>query len=117
MIEGKIKVYFYLLVFKKQKPVVGFRCKYYLWGSLFYSAVWPTPWPTPKRWGGFTEKSLGTVYIFYCKRAILFLSSSKILTPHPPLRPASVYAFVAGGGQTRRAERGMGGQYFGRREK
>jgi hypothetical protein len=26
-------------------------------------------------------------------------------------------AFVAGGGQTRRAERGMGGQYFGRREK
>jgi hypothetical protein len=30
-----------------------------------------------------------TEYIFYCKRAILFLSSSKILTPHPPLRPAS----------------------------
>jgi hypothetical protein len=60
-----------------------------------------------------------TEYIFYCKRAILFLSSSKILTPHPPLRPASacVRAFVAGGGQTRRAERGMGGQYFGRREK
>ncbi len=27
----------------------------------------------------------------HCKRAILFLSSSKILTPHPPLRPASVY--------------------------
>jgi hypothetical protein len=25
-------------------------------------------------------------------------------------------AFVAGGGQTRRAERGMGGQYFGRRD-
>ncbi len=25
-----------------------------------------------------------TEYIFYCKRAILFLSSSKILTPHPP---------------------------------
>ena len=46
----------------------------------------------------------GTECIFYCKRAILFLSSSKILTPHPPLRPAS----VAGGGQTRRAERGMG---------
>ncbi len=34
---------------------------------------------------------LSTEYIFYCKRAILFLSSS-----HPPLRPASVYAFVAG---------------------
>jgi len=31
-----------------------------------------------------------TEYIFYCKRAILFLSSSKILTPHPPLRPASL---------------------------
>ncbi len=28
-----------------------------------------------------------TEYIFYCKRAILFLSSSKILTHHPPLRP------------------------------
>ncbi len=28
-----------------------------------------------------------TEYIFYCKRAILFLSSSRILTPHPPLRP------------------------------
>jgi hypothetical protein len=60
-----------------------------------------------------------TECIFYCKRAILFLSSSKILTPHPPNRAASVYtpAFVAGGGQTRRAARGMGGQYFGRREK
>jgi hypothetical protein len=31
-----------------------------------------------------------TEYIFYCKRAILFLSSSKILTPHPSLRPASL---------------------------
>jgi hypothetical protein len=28
-----------------------------------------------------------TEYIFYCKMAILFLSSSKILTPHPPLHP------------------------------
>jgi hypothetical protein len=55
---------------------------------------------------------LATKYIFYCKRAILFLSSSKILVPHPPLR---LSAFVAGGGQTRQAERGMGGQYFGRR--
>jgi hypothetical protein len=63
-----------------------------------------------------------TEYILYCKRANLFLSSSIILTPHPSLLSASVYpppppAFVAGGGQTRRAERGMGGQYFGRREK
>jgi hypothetical protein len=32
-----------------------------------------------------------TEYIFYCKRAILCLASSKILTPHPPLRLASVY--------------------------
>jgi hypothetical protein len=29
--------------------------------------------------------------IIYCKSAILSLSSSKILTTHPPLRPASVY--------------------------
>jgi hypothetical protein len=34
--------------------------------------------------------AIPTEYIFYCKRAILFLSSSKILTPHPPLRPASL---------------------------
>jgi hypothetical protein len=54
-----------------------------------------------------------TEYIFYCKRAILFLLSSKILTPYPPLECVPP-AFVAGGGQTRRAERGMGGQYFGR---
>jgi hypothetical protein len=43
---------------------------------------------------GFAGAKGGTVYsteyIFYCKRAILFLSSSKILTPHPPTRPASV---------------------------
>ena len=49
----------------------------------------------------------GKEYIFYCKREILFLSSSKILTPFSPLRPASVYAFAAGGGQTRRAERDL----------
>jgi hypothetical protein len=35
------------------------------------------------------------------------LSARRVCTP----------AFVAGGGQTRRAERGMGCQYFGRREK
>jgi hypothetical protein len=39
-----------------------------------------------------------TKYIFFCKRAILFLSSSKILTPHPPLRPASVYPAGRRGG-------------------
>jgi hypothetical protein len=53
---------------------------------------------------------VGTEYIFYCKRAILFLSSSKILTPHLPLRPASVGGGLAG-------RKGDGGQYFGRREK
>jgi hypothetical protein len=36
----------------------------------------------------------------------------QIIDPHPPLRPAS----VAGGGHTRQGERGVGGQYFGRRE-
>ncbi len=41
-----------------------------------------------------------TEYIFYCKRAILFLSSSKILTPHPPLRPASVYPRLCCWGRT-----------------
>ncbi len=47
--------------------------------------------------------------------------SSKILTPHPPLHPASVSSprnkGVGGGGvHTHRAERGPGGQYFGRRK-
>ncbi len=42
-----------------------------------------------------------TEYIIYCKRAILFLSSSKILTPHPPIRPASVYPLpLLGEGRT-----------------
>ncbi len=39
--------------------------------------------------------------------------------PHPPHRPPSVYppsAFGAGGGHTRWVEKGVGGQYFGRRE-
>ncbi len=40
------------------------------------------------------------------------------IDPPPPPRPASVYtpAFVAGGGHTRRMERGVGSQYFGRRQ-
>jgi hypothetical protein len=60
-----------------------------------------------------------TEYIFYCKSAILFLSSSKILTPHPPLRPASVYPPPLLRREDRLAGRrgGWGGQYFGRREK
>ncbi len=69
---------------------------------------------TQKRRGPQTDKH--TEYIFYCKRAILFLSSSKILTPHPPLRPASLSSpRNKGGGYT--LERGIGGQYFGRQEK
>ncbi len=60
-----------------------------------------------------------TEYIFYCKRAILFISSSKICIDPPSPSPPGECAFVAGGGQTRRAERGMhgGGHCFGRREK
>ena len=54
--------------------------------------------------------------IIYCKRAILCLLSSKILTPHPPLRPASVYPPLLRG-EDRFAGRREGGQYFGRREK
>jgi hypothetical protein len=52
--------------------------------------------------------------IIYCKRAILSLSSSKILTPHRPLRLASESSpsTKAGGAHTRRAERGMGGSIF-----
>ncbi len=33
--------------------------------------------------GHIDQRVESTEYIFYCKRAILFLSSSKILTPHP----------------------------------
>ncbi len=48
--------------------------------------------------------------IIYCKRAILSLSSSKIVTPHPPLRLASESSPPTKAGvHTRRAERGMGG--------
>jgi hypothetical protein len=55
-------------------------------------------------------KDLITEYIFYCKRAILFLlflSSSQILTPHPPLRPASLSSSRnKGGGYTLAGRRG-----------
>ena len=56
---------------------------------------------------------------YYCKRAILFLSSSKILTPHPPRKPASVSSPpLFRGEDTLAGRRGGwgGGQYFGRRE-
>ncbi len=51
-----------------------------------------------------------TEYIFYCKRAILFLSSSKILTPHPPLPLASVYPppLLRGEDRLVRGRRGWG---------
>jgi hypothetical protein len=42
-----------------------------------------------------------------------YVSSSEILTPHPPLRLASV-SFPQ---HRRGVHRGMGGQYFGRRER
>ncbi len=45
----------------------------------------------------------------YCKRAILYLWSSKILTPHPPLplpAPASVYRLCCGGEDTLAGRRG-----------
>ncbi len=73
-----------------------------------------------KDWLPKCQSESSTEYIFYCKRAILFLSSSKILTPIPiPLSARRVCPPPAtkAGVQTRRAERGMGGQYFGRREK
>ncbi len=51
--------------------------------------------------------------IVYCKRAILSLSSSKILTPHPPLRPASVYPPPLLGGRTHSpGGEGDGGSIF-----
>ncbi len=53
-------------------------------------------------------------YIFYCKRAILFLSSSKILTPPSPetpgagVDPAVFWGGGGGEGHSRRAVRGRG---------
>jgi hypothetical protein len=40
---------------------------------------------------------VSSVERLYCKRPILYLASSKILTLHPPHCPASVCAFGAGG--------------------
>ncbi len=60
-----------------------------------------------------------TEYIFYCKRAIQFLSSSKILTPHPPLRPASLSSpRNKGGGYTQSpgGERDRGSIFWKTRE-
>ncbi len=49
-----------------------------------------------------------TEYIFYCKRAILFLSSSKLLTPHPPLRLASLSSHGNKGGGVTHSPGGEG---------
>ncbi len=58
-------------------------------------------------WSSLGYLSVPTEYIFYCKRANLFLSSSKILTPHPPLRPASLSSPCnKGGGYTLSGLRG-----------
>jgi hypothetical protein len=54
-----------------------------------------------------------TEYIFYWKREILFFSSSKILTPHPPLRPASLSSPRNKGGVTNSpGGEGDGGSIF-----
>ncbi len=51
--------------------------------------------------------------LYYCKRAILFLSSSKILTPHPPLRPANLSSpRNKGGGTHSSGGEGGGGSIF-----
>jgi hypothetical protein len=58
-------------------------------------------------------KYTSTEYIFYCKRAILFLSSSKRLTPIPPLRPESLSSpRNKGGGTHSPGGEGDGGSIF-----
>ena len=56
----------------------------------------------------------------YCKRPILCLVSSKILTPHPPHRPAIVYppppCLWCGGKTHSLGGKGVGGHDFGRRQ-
>jgi hypothetical protein len=49
-----------------------------------------------------------------CKRPILWLASSKLLTPAPltALTTPPPHAFGAGGGHTRWVERGVGGSIF-----
>jgi hypothetical protein len=54
-----------------------------------------------------------TEYMFYYKRAILFLSSSKILTTHTPLRPANLSSHRnKGGGTHSTGGEGDGGSIF-----
>ncbi len=67
----------------------------------------PTWLPYVGAWGTTVER-------LYCKRPILCLSSSKILTPHPPYRPAIVYPtpFGAGGRKHSLGVEGGGGSIF-----
>jgi hypothetical protein len=58
---------------------------------------------------------LSTKYLHILWSTELCLASSKILTPHPPLHPASVSSSRTKGVHTRRAV-GGGGKYFGRRQ-
>jgi hypothetical protein len=59
-----------------------------------------------QRRGQLFKKPGDTEYIFYCKRAILFLSSSKILTSSPG--ESDLPTQQRRGVHTRRAERGRG---------
>jgi hypothetical protein len=63
-----------------------------------------------------TGHMLAVVERLYCKRPILCLASSKILTPHPLTARRVCTPPPAGGGHTRWVERGVEGQYFGRRQ-
>ncbi len=59
---------------------IRFRCAAMVHTGLFpCTSHWAEPWELALSW-----RAGPTEYIFYCKRAILFLSSSKILTPQPP---------------------------------
>ncbi len=89
--------------------------------SLFELLCTATHWlrprssPPPPAFGLIYEGAIGqpTEYIFHCKRAILFISSSKILTPHPPLRPASLSSpRNKGGGTHSPGGEGDGGSIF-----
>ncbi len=74
-----------------------------------------------KDWTNLFEISGSVLWVerLYCERPILCLASSKILTPPPPLtarRVCTPRLWRAGGEDTRWVERGVGGQYFGRRQ-
>jgi hypothetical protein len=67
------------------------------------------------------QVNITTVERFYCKRPILCMASSKILTPHPLTARRGGECVVCTppplvGGRTNSLKRGVGGQYFGRRQ-